>query len=165
MKKTKLNEKKKQESNILNPKKLFKRKRGMIKIIEAFISLFLIMGVILVILNNTTYNEEDISNDVYKIQISVLEEIQSEDSLREGILDTNPPVSYNDDEFPEKLKNKIENRIPEHLECEAKICELESKECFLDKNINKEIYSQPISISASLEKYSPKQLKLFCWIK
>jgi hypothetical protein len=144
-------------------------KRGWLKIIEASLAILLIIGVILFVLNKTNVLREDISSRVYDTQLSILREIEHNDDFRQKILsiqNTDLPVKWND--FQSKglgdVENKIKKRSPEYLNCEAKICAMDDF-CNIDKLYEKNIYSQSIIISATNIIYSPKQLKLFCWVK
>lgn len=168
-----------------------KNKRGWMKIVEAFISILLITGVVLIIVNKGYLNKTDISKRVFEIESSTLKEIERDDDLRKEILNAdNDSISDNDVEleshlndilevgnspkFPSIIWNKINEKILlkySFLECYAKICEL-NKICALTKypvkSKGKEIFSQSIAItthSSSSGDINPKQLKLFCWEK
>ena len=141
-----------------------KNKKAWIKIVEAFTAILLVIIVLLIIINSGYIKREDISTRVYNTQISILREIQFNDTLRIEILDVaSVPLEW--DDFPPNLKNKIIERTPNYLECSAKICSSEDV-CIFTGAIDKDIYAESILISATLESgYIPKQLKLFCWIK
>jgi len=62
----------------------------------------------------------------------------------------------------EDVKQKIIDRTPDYLECQAKICELD-KICSLEEYIEQDVFAQAVAITATLEEYAPRQLKLFCW--
>ena len=141
-----------------------KNKRGWIRVVEAFVAVLLITGVLLIIINKGYIGKKDISNKVYDAELSILREIELDDNLRSEILSANPlPINWGDTNFPVNVKNKIEVRSPEYLECKAKICELD-KICIME-NIDKDVYAQAVAISATNEIYKPRQLKLFCWEK
>jgi hypothetical protein len=135
-------------------------KRGWIRIIEAFIAVLLIAGVLLVVINKGYLSGEDVSEKVYKAQISVLREIELDSSLRGEIInvdmETNPEV-------PQNVLNRIENRIPDYLTCASKLCKLDEV-CALEEYIEKDVYAQAVAITATIENYNPRQLKLFCWV-
>lgn len=143
---------------------MIKNKRGWIRIVEAFIAIMLITGVLLVVINKGYVGKADISGKVYEAQLAVLREIELNETLRKEILSVNFPVKW--DEFDDKgltgVKDRIETRIPEYLTCEGKICKLDEV-CSQDKYIDADIYAQSVAIAADLERYSPRQLKLFCW--
>lgn len=136
---------------------MIKNKRAWIRIVEAFIAIMLITGVLLVVINKGYVGKADISGKVYEAQIAVLREIELDEELREDILNSNLG------ETPESVKAKITQRIPDYLTCTSNVCKLDDV-CYGDGiPIDKDIYSQSIAIAANLKKYSPRQLKLFCW--
>jgi len=139
-----------------------KNKRGWIRIVEAFVAVLLIAGTLLIVINKEYIGKNDISKEVYEIETSILKEIELDDNLRGQILSVNPlPVEW--DYIPIDVKNKIIERTPDYLVCMAKICRM-NEICVLNSlDPEKEIYAQSIAISASLEIYDPRQLKLFCW--
>lgn len=136
-------------------------KKGWIKIVEAFVAILLIAGVLLIVMDKGYIGKTDISSKVYDIELSVLKEIQSDDQLREEILGVDLPAEG--DDFPVDLINLINSRIPNYLVCAGKICEIDDI-CTLDNPINKEIYAKSITITATLGTYAPRQVKLFCWV-
>ena len=139
-------------------------KRGWIRVVEAFVAVLLITGVLLIIINKGYIGKKDISNKVYDAELSILREIELNDSLRTEILSASPlPSEWEDIGFPIDVKDKIEARSPEYLICVAKICELD--EICIIENIDKDVYAQAVAITATNEIYKPRQLKLFCWEK
>lgn len=155
-------------------------KKGWIKIVEAFVSILLIVGVVLVVINKG-YISKDISREVYETQISILRSIQLDDTLRSNILVSNKsgynfssgesPLPINWDEFDDDeqrilkdVKDKIILQVPNNLDCQAKICGFDDV-CTLNEEFNVEIYAEPATIVANYEVFSPRQLKLFCWEK
>ena len=146
---------------------MIKNKRAWIRIVEAFVAILLIIGVLLIVLNKGYIGKKDISAEVYNVEISILREIQLNDALRNDILNANPPVEWGDFKSEDLgvLKNKIISRLPNYLDCEAKICEVEDI-CVISKDLEKDVYAQSVIITTTLEtpEYNPRQLKLFCWI-
>jgi|SRR3989344_2980122 len=157
-------------------------KRGWIQIVEAFVALLLIIGVVLIVINKGYFGKNR-AEKIHDIQASVLREIQLSNSLRDEILNIDinfiPVESHNGDnlnvgnglgEFPLDVWNKIDQRVSEYnyLECRAKICGL-NEACGLNNYPDKNVYTQPVAISASTSQgtsgLSPRQLKLFCWEK
>jgi len=82
-----------------------KNKRGWIKIVEAFVAVLLIAGVVLIIIDKEYLKKEDISSEVYDTELKILKEIQLNNTLRENIL-TASPLPVNWDVFPQNVKNK-----------------------------------------------------------
>ncbi len=151
-------------------------KKAWIRIVEAFVAVLLIAGVLLIVINKGYIGREDHSEKIYAAELSVLREIQTNDIFRGYILkanrtNSNPlPINWKDftnaspHEGLEDIKNKIINRIPNYLDCEAKICAI-NETCILIKDFEKEIYARSIAMIANLGVFNPRQLKLFCWIK
>jgi hypothetical protein len=144
-----------------------KNKRAWIEIVEAFVSVLLIVGVVLILLNKGYLERTDISERVYEAQLSILREIQTNETLRTQISSAPLPlpIIWTDTRFPNDLKNKITERTPNYLDCVGKICNM-SLICTLDEEQNKDIYSQSVAISSTLgggEIY--RKLNLFCWTK
>jgi hypothetical protein len=139
--------------------------RGWIRIVEAFFSILLIAGVLLIVFNKGYLGGEDISSRVYDLQLSVLREIELDDDLRQKILDINDyylPMEDDHDNFPKEITDRIDARIPDSLTCRSKICEL-NVICELNKYSKQDIYAQSVAITATIDIYSPRKLVLFCW--
>jgi hypothetical protein len=148
---------------------MLKNKRGWIRIVEAFIAVLLIAGVLLIVINRGYIGRTDISEQVYQVQLAILREIELNDNLRSNILEISEndlPINWTSfDDRKYKLgdvKQKIIDRTPEYLTCEGRICKLDIV-CAQEKFIEKDVYAQSVAITADLEKYAPRQLKLFCW--
>ena len=147
-------------------------KRGWIRIVEALVAVLLITGVLLVMINRDNNDSSDLSNKIYSLQLAILREIQLDDSLRDEILSAKEgeinalPIVWKDFESEGLLniKIRISERIPDYLECEARLCELDNI-CSIQKDLDKNIYSQSVAIVATKDYYNPRQLKLFCWTK
>mgnify|MGYP001570413390 FL=1 len=130
-------------------------KHGWTSIIEVFVSILLIAGIMVAVVNSNTIQKPKISEQIYKDQALTLKIIQMNNKLRIDILNN---------QLSADITNIIENTMPDYLLCEAKICNLDN-ECILDKTVNKEIYAKSVLITADMVKYDPKELKLFCWEK
>ena len=139
-------------------------KRGWIKIVEAFIAILLITGVVLVILSGEDLANLDLHSEIYESQLITLRDIQMDNTLRQSVLDATTPAESDDVGFPQDVKNRIEYFSLDSLECKAKICGLELS-CNLKNPPEKEIHAQTVAITSTSTTYNPKQLKLFCWDK
>jgi len=138
-----------------------KNKKGWIRIAEAFIAVLLVIGAAIIVVGGGI-QREDISEEVYDIEIAILREIQLNNTLRSEILGTSGTIEW--DGFPSGTKNKIIAKTPGWLECEGKICPPEST-CLLGEESEKNVYAQSVLITSTLYNFNPKQLKLFCWEK
>jgi hypothetical protein len=145
--------------------KVMRSKSGWIEIVEAFVAVLLIVGVLLIVLNKGYLEKRDISEMIYETQLSILREIQTNDTLRTKILDIPEPmpVAWEDERFPVELKDKIIKRTPNYLECIGKICDM-TQSCTIESK-EKEIYSQSVAITSTLQTLSYRKLNLFCWMK
>jgi len=119
---------------------------------------------LLVVINNSSVETKDISKEVYEKEVFLLEQIQLNSSLRNSVLsvDVNS-FPMDGEDFPVILKNKINNSLPIYLKCESKICEV-NQSCVLSESNNEDVYARSVIISSNLTTYSPRKLKLFCWI-
>ena len=102
---------------------MVKDKKGWIRIVEAFVAILLITGVILILLNKQEISERDISLKVYQTEIAILREIELDDNLRADILGVDKsllPVDWEDEEFPLTIKEKISERAPNYMKCIGK---------------------------------------------
>jgi len=136
-------------------------KRGWIRIVEVVIALLLISGALFIVINKGYIGKKDISSQVYDVEVSILREIELDSSLRTSILSiVNLPTSEED--IDSAIISKINQRKPDYLECKIRVCEM-NKVCALETYVEKDVYAQTVAITANLETYSPRQMKLFCW--
>lgn len=144
---------------------MVKGKKGWIRIVEAFVAIVLVAGVMLVIFGESYVGKENYSEEIYEIQANVLRDIQVEDSLRELILDVSEEdIKTGDAGFPAEVQEKLNSGIPNYLECVAHICNLETA-CTETEVPAQSVYVKSVAIAATETQYNPKQLKLFCWMK
>jgi len=129
-----------------------KNKKGWIRIAEAFIAILLITIVLLVIYTRTE-TKNGISEEIYKVQKVILDEIADNPTLRESVL-------KNDEDA---ITNFVSERIPSGFSFSIKICEINNI-CNLDV-FKEEVYSSERVISSTLQEYSPKKLKIFMWLE
>ena len=108
-----------------------------------------------IVVNSNAIQKPKIGEQIYKEQALTLKIIQMNDNMRLNVLSDLVSIEIN---------NTIKNTMPDYLECEAKICVLNS-ECLLDRAVDKEVYAKSILITTDGDNYSPKELKLFCWEK
>jgi len=146
-------------------------KRGWIEIIEAFFAIMLVAAVILLLLNKGYFKGTDVSDDIYNVQISILREIQTNDTLRtdivnavSGIPGADLPVDWSNPNFPISVKEKVYQRTPSSLNCTGKICNMTAT-CTLGEVKETDIYSQSVTITSTLYNVTFRKLNLFCWTK
>jgi len=146
-----------------------KNKKGWVKIVEAFLAILLVAAVVIIVVENTNVRKEDSEKRISDAQILVLRDVQLNNTLRQDIVNTNGEIDWDDEEFPQPVKGRIEERKPVWLGCVAKICGPVSECVLSDETINdlelrgENIYTQSVMITSTIEEYEPKVLKLFCW--
>ena len=144
-----------------------KNKKGWIRIVEAFVAILLIAGVLLTLINQGYIAGKNPAEKIYSFQLYTLREIELNDDLRNIILNIpnkNLSLESDNSNFPPEIKNLIYSRMPNYLECKSKICPAEEI-CSLEKYVEKNVYAQAVIISANLTLYAPRQIKIFCWVR
>ena len=149
-----------------------KNKRGWVKIVEAFISVLLVAGALLIVINQGYIGKSSNSEKIYEVQNSILREIELNEDLRTEILEiTDGTGTILKDTDATKIK--IDERLPDYLKCIAKvcaldaICELKDGDATGDEKAEmaeKNIYAHTVAIAVEGSTFNPKQLKLFCWV-
>ena len=124
-------------------------KKGWIKIVEAFVAIMLIVAVVLIIVDRTYIQEQDISERIYNVETEILEEI--------GLNYKADILSGNEGE----IFQYVQTRTPDYLGCESKICNLNG-ECQINLDESKNLYVQSLLVIGDEE---DKVLKLFCYLK
>ena len=145
--------------------KIISNKRGWIEILEAFISVMLVVAILLIAIDRGNNASEDVSQKIYGVEVSILREVQTNDTLRDEIAaidNSTIPVEW--EYFPPSLKAKITERTPNYLICIGKICHLNTP-CTLLERQDKSVYSQAVIISSTLSGVVYRKLNLFCWQK
>ena len=120
-------------------------KHGWTSVIEVFVSILLIAGIMAVAVNSNAVQKPKLSEKIYKDQALVLKIIQMDDDLRGKVIGGTLNIS------------DIGDIIPDYLECDLNNIPANLKD--------KEIYAKSVLITTNMEKYDPKELKLWCWEK
>lgn len=142
-----------------------KYKRGWVRLVEVFIAILLIAGVLLIVANRANPSEKNIiSSDISEKELAILKDIELNKTLRTEILNVpSLPVEWNNFSSElQNLKNRIEYLASPNLNCEAKICLMDNEVCVMSEFSGDNVYAESVVISADLNKYSPRQFKLFC---
>ncbi len=143
---------------------MIKGKKGYIRIVEAFIAIILIASV-LVFLYVNNVQKPNSEEAIHKLERAILEEISSNSSLRDAVL--NGHYSLVDDDAKNNrtlINNAIIKYINNDFNFSFKICDL-NEICGMEDYIEQEVFSDEISVSSNLEDYSPKIIRLFIWEK
>lgn len=127
-------------------------KRGWIRIVEAFIAILMISGVLVFIMSETT---KTTSNEKIDIIVKViLREITDSEDLRGAVINNDTG----------KLSEFVTSKLPSTLSYEVKICDINDI-CSMQSYIQENVYAQEAVVSSSLEEYDVKKVKLFVWAK
>ncbi len=147
---------------------IIKDKNGWIEIVEAFVAVLLIAGVIVFLLNRTSNSGSELSTSIYKAELSILREVQSNDTLRSDVIMAPEPmpIDWTDSRFPAEVKNLVIMRAPSYLTCVGKICYM-NQTCVTENagEEGEDIYSQSVAITSILQNMSYRKLNLFCWVE
>ncbi len=132
-------------------------KKGWLRIVEATLAVMLILGVLLTMSAN---KKVVVQNDLTPSINPILEEIASNMTLREIIIN-NSLESQAMSEISAVFNRTI---INPNLGYEVKICHLNDS-CGLTTYPSNapEIYSQERLITSTLSTYNPKKVKIFIW--
>lgn len=148
-----------------------KNRRGWIRIVEAFVAMLLITGIVFVIIGNEQNKREDTDSEAYTSMVSILREIELDGNLRSEIINTEDsslPVEWaNFSVSAPQTRTRIMEKTPGYLKCVGKICAANDV-CLLaqdEQNQEKTIYAESVVISSTIQTYNPRLLKLFCWTK
>lgn len=129
---------------------MIKEKKAWIKIVEAFMAIILILGVLLILSYTDILNKKG-ANNIYQFQKTILDEVASNQEYRQKILNIETA----------EIKEIISSKIPLGYGYDVKICEI-NEICSLSEYIE-EVYSSERIISSTLDLNNPKKLKLFMW--
>jgi len=140
-----------------------KSKKGWIRLVEVFIAILLVTGVLLVVSSRINYYVKDDSFiEMSKKEIAILRDIELNNTLRTEILGAPLPTEWSSfDSSLQKTRDRIIELTPPNLECIAKICDLDDS-CTTDGLSGRNVYAEAVFISSDLNTYFPRQIKLFC---
>ena len=129
-------------------------KKGFMRILEATIAILIIISVLFLFFNQ---QREPVQIDRSENARDLLEEAAQNKSLRELILDDPVDISL--------LENFIDDRLPDSLGFEVKICDVTAV-CGIDF-IEGNVYSAERVISTTIDRdaLAPKKVRLFIWEK
>jgi len=131
-----------------------KNRSGWLRIVEAFFAVMLVLAVLLVMVTRSPKKEQ--TERVQEIQRFILEQISSNDVLRQDVLD----------EDNNSITTFIEDQslLPSRYDFTIRICNI-SMACGMPIPVERDVYADEILVTSTLEEYGPKKLKLFVWKK
>lgn len=151
-------------------KRTKKEKKGWIEVVEAFVAILLIAGVALAVVlqHQGTNRIKVISQSIFNAETAMLREVEQNDTLRQEIVEISvsllPMEGTNFSSALPQTTALIQRETPGSLECQGKICQLGDL-CFFSGSQDVTVYAVSSIISADMQTYNPRTLKIFCWEK
>ncbi|MEK6884335.1 MAG: hypothetical protein AABY22_32185 [Nanoarchaeota archaeon] len=141
-------------------------KRGIIKIIEAFIAVLLVAGVLLFVVSKNSSVLETRQERIEEIQKSILQDISQNNDYRNAILGITAEQELSQTSAGKlgEIWLSVDNQIPDELEFKIKICVLENI-CSITVYPEKDVYTKSVAITSNIAIYRPKQFKIWTWEK
>jgi hypothetical protein len=144
-----------------------KNKKGWITLVEVFLSILLLAGVLLVVAtqSSSNSNKSNLQTQISGEEIAILRDIELNNVMRTEIVNVDSdslPLEWED--FGSGLQdvmNRIAELAPKNFNCQAKLC-LINEDCILNNPPEGDVYAKSVIISSDLDTYSPRELKLFC---
>ena len=127
-----------------------------LRVVEAFIGIIIISMVLLLVVSRDGIIKDN-SDEIHQMQDNILEILSKNDSLRNGILMTNPGEENN-----YLVNSAIERLAPRSWNYSTKICDIDVA-CGMELP-NKDIYVTERIFVSNLTHYNPKKLRLFVWM-
>ena len=128
--------------------------KAWLRIVEAFIAILIIIGVVLVVLSKQSPGA-NISESVYEKQRQVLNIISKNSGLRAFVLAGDNA----------QINNAILDMVPNSWNYATEICDLDSICNSAQTPNDKEVYTTEVVITSTLDDYNPKKLRFFVWVK
>jgi len=138
--------------------KLKQNKKAFLRIVEAFISIILVMGVLLVVLSRQPNFQPTQEEELQRIQRSILDQAIQDPEIRAEVLTGSESAIVS-------IKQIVGKLLPEGYSYDIKTCDLGTLEeiCSLDYYVAEEVFVEETIISSSLTNYQPTIVKLFFW--
>lgn len=141
-------------------------KRGWIRIVEASISILIILGVLLVLVNvNKIRIEEDLTPRLSPLLAEMAENL----TIREMVINYNPVLAEDNGinmEILSQFYSFLDTRIGRNFEYKVRVCQPD-KICALDYYPDTgNVYAADRLFSTTLNSdFTPKRVKIFLWLK
>ncbi|NCN51471.1 hypothetical protein GW931_00465 [archaeon] len=135
-------------------------KKGFIKVVEAFLAILMLLGIIFLVVQSNNVNDKQ-RTFIEKKEQEILMNIQVNNTLRQLILEeTEFDIDSENDTFIPELKPYVNGTVL-GAECFLKICLIDDT-CNLNKEIDNSVYIKEVLITSSLDLYNPRKLRIFC---
>lgn len=138
---------------------MIKNKRGWLRIVEAFMAIIIILGVVLVLNQRAQTSSANIAEEIPRLEKNILDFVSQDSSLRSQVLSGNLSG----------VDNIVKVMIPAGYSYAIRNCTVNATYnpiCSLDFYIPQEVYADDTLIAANLTYFQPqeaKKLKIFIW--
>ncbi len=142
-------------------------KKAWIRIVEATVGVLLLASVLFVMVARAPKSSE---NNIYETQRFALEQISKNETLRGMIMtyDVSTPGDADELAIKAAIDGVAGKLLPAYLGFDTRICGVSDACGILTYPAGadrKDIYSDEILITSTLDTYNPKKLRLFAWEK
>lgn len=137
-----------------------KSRRGWIKVLEAFMAIVLLLGMLIIVVNNINETQDNTSI-IEKNNIKILRNIEMNSTLRTEIINSGVPLNSSSESFPTQLDNYLNSNVLIGTNCTLYLCGLYS-ECFVDYT-DTESYSSSVYVFSNQNTYNPREVKISCY--
>lgn len=139
--------------------KIKNNKKGIIKIVEASISIMLILGFLILIYSQSIERPRR-SENILKWEGQILDEIKNKLDLRRSILEDSENTCKPGGEVESFVGLRLNNSFP-GFSFACRICDVTDVCGPLE--YKPEIFSEERIVSSTLETFSPKKIRIFVW--
>lgn len=144
-------------------------KKAWMRTVEAFLAATFIIIVLVLVVNNQSSQNKEVSSQIYNSELSILRYIELNSSLRGEIISSaisssELPLNSDSTGFPSLLNSAIQSKTPGDLICKSQICEINSA-CNYWGSADSSIYARQIFVTSTNKEYNPRELRLFCLVK
>ncbi|MEK6918859.1 MAG: hypothetical protein AABW73_02360 [Nanoarchaeota archaeon] len=136
-------------------------KKGIIRIIESFLAILLILGATVLVFSRFTDNNLE-SQSISSNEKAIMEQLANNAELRGIIINTD----VNNDNgvatsVDQKIIDFVSKRVQAGYEYEIKICKLES--ICASSSYHEQVFAEERVISSNINDYSPRKIKIYEW--
>lgn len=130
-----------------------KNKKAWLRIVEAFIALIVIIGVIIYVISERDINSNSAKN-IYNRENQILDIISRNNTLRSEIVNDNSTG----------VDRTVAKMIPSNWNFTTNVCDIESICNNVSIPNDREVYVNEVLITSTLNDYNPKKLRIFIWL-
>lgn len=130
-------------------------KHGWLRVIEAFIGIIMILGIVLIIMLRPASKDLTVQQETIKLEKFILDKVTADPTLRSQVLASDVSGVY----------GVLKESVPVGISYVARVCNYDEI-CALGMVVPYDVYTQEALVSSNLTYYEPKKVKmirLFFW--